>query len=431
MTTGQRVVLILLMLCVGAGVATGGMIYYRLAIFWAILFFGSWLWAEFTLRGLRFSRKARTLRAQVGQIFEERYEIENPGRLPRLWLEVHDESLLPGADGSRVLTMIEGKHSRSYLARTRLVQRGVFPLGPSILASGDIFGLFPVSKKLEARDSLLVYPMMVDVHGFPNPPGLLPGGESLRRRTHQVTPNASGVRDYVTGDSLNRIHWVSTARRGRLIVKEFELDPLADVWVFLDAERSNQSKLPQPSQVLETQDIWKRTVKIDLPPSTEEYGVSIAASLVRDYLRRGRAVGFVAAGQHLTMLSPDRGGRQLGKVLEALALLRAEGEMRLRGLVEMQVKHMVRGSTVVLITASVQKEIALIVDYLSQRGLRPIVVLLDAKTFGGFYGSDELAESIRIFGVPVRLVGNGNELETVLSNEKFAHANRPLEGAAL
>ncbi len=419
MTTGQRVILILLALSVAGGVATGGKIYYRLAVFGALLFFGSWLWSQYSLRGLKFQRNARTLRAQVGQIFEERYELENNSRLPRLWLEVLDESLLPGADGSRVVTMIAGHNTRSYLARSRLVQRGVFPLGPTTLRSGDVFGLFPISKILLAKDALLVYPMMVDIRNFPNPPGLLPGGESLRRRTHHVTPNAAGVRDYVTGDPLNRIHWVSTARRGRLMVKEFELDPLADVWVFLDAQRSIQagnSYLPSP-QI--SQDLWRKPQKINLPPSTEEYGVSIAASLVRDYLRRGRAVGFVAAGQHLAMLSPDRGGRQLGKVLEALALLRCEGEIRLRGLIETQVKHMVRGSTVVIITASVDREVGLVVDYLIQRGLRPIVILLEAHTFGGVSGSLELSAQLRILGIPVRLVENGSDLEAALSYEKM------------
>jgi uncharacterized protein (DUF58 family) len=67
--------------------------------------------------------------------------------------------------------------------------------------------------------------MMFNIHSFPLPSGLLSGGEALRRRTHQITPNAAGVRDYAPGDPLNRIHWISTARRRRLMVKEFELDP--------------------------------------------------------------------------------------------------------------------------------------------------------------------------------------------------------------
>src|SRR4030042_2985789 len=116
--------------------------------------------------------------------------------------------------------MFVGKQARSYLARIRLVKRGVFPLGPTTIATGDLFGLFPVEKDISEQDSLLVYPMMVDIKGFPNPPGLLPGGEALQRQTHQITPNAAGVRDYNTGDTLNRIHWLSTARGGRFMVKK-------------------------------------------------------------------------------------------------------------------------------------------------------------------------------------------------------------------
>ncbi len=416
MTTGQKVVLALFALSLIAGLATGGKLYYRLSIFWALLFFGSWLWSVFSLSGLKFSRSARTLRAQVGQIFEEKFEVQNQNRFPRLWLEVRDESTLPGGDGSRVLTMLKGKQGRSYVARVRLTRRGVFPLGPTVIATGDLFGLFPVEHSIQEEDSLLVYPMMVDVRGFPNPPGLLPGGEALRRRTHQVTPNAAGVREYSTGDPLNRIHWLSTARRGRLIVKEFELDPLADVWIFLDAAESVQASLPQPPQEMHVKDLWSHTGKVALPPSTEEYGVCIAASLVRDYLRRGRAVGFVCSGKHLALISPDRGARQLGKILEALALTQAEGNLPLRALIETQVKHMVRGSTVVLITPSSSREIALIVDFLLQRGLKPIVIILDASTFGAPEGSGQLVESITLLGVPTRIVKNGADLSAALSN---------------
>jgi uncharacterized protein (DUF58 family) len=416
MTTGQKVVLALLALSLIAGLSTGAKLYYRLTVFWALLFFGSWLWSIFSLRGISFKRSARTIRAQVGQIFEERFEIQNQKRIPRLWLEIRDKTTLPGADGSRVITMLMGKQARSYLARIRLVKRGVFPLGPTTIATGDLFGLFPVEKDISEQDSLLVYPMMVDVKGFPNPPGLLPGGEALQRQTHQVTPNAAGVRDYNTGDPLNRIHWLSTARRGRLMVKEFELDPLADVWLFLDAASDVQAALQQKEPDYYAKDIWMRTSKLPLPPSTEEYGISIAASLVRDYLQRGRAVGYVCAGRYLTLISPDRGGRQLGKILEALALTHAEGDLPFRALIETQVKHMVRGSTVILITPSTSSEVGLMVDFLIQRGLKPITVLLDASSFGGPSGSNMLAESIKLLGVPYRVVKNEMDISVALSD---------------
>jgi uncharacterized protein (DUF58 family) len=416
MTTGQKVILVLLALCLIAGLATGGKLFYRLSIFWALLFFGSWLWSLFSLRDLQFKRSARTLRAQVGQIFEERFEVQNQNRFPRLWIEIRDQTSIPGSDGSRVVTMLMGRQARSYLSRIRLVKRGVFPLGPTILATGDLFGLFPVEQVFKEQESLLVYPMMVDIKGFPNPPGLLPGGEALRRRTHQVTPNAAGIREYNTGDSLNRIHWLSTARRGRLMVKEFELDPLADVWIFLDEASNVQAIMKQAPIDYFAKDFWTLQGKIPLPPSTEEYGISIAASVVRDYLRRGRAVGLVCAGQHLTLISPDRGGRQLGKILEALALTRAKGNLPLHALVETQVKHMVRGSTIVLITPSTSREVAMVVDFLIQRGMKPIVILLDGLSFGGPPGTDKLAESIKLLGTPYRVVRKDEDLSAALAN---------------
>jgi uncharacterized protein (DUF58 family) len=419
MITGQRIVLIILVLSLFAGIVTGSQLYYRLTYLLALLMIISWLWSKLVLRGLRFRRRARTLRAQVDQIFEERFELDNPNRLPRMWISVRDESTLPGSQGSRVFPVIEAKRGRTYLARTRLVERGVFSLGPTVLESGDPFGLFPISRVIPANNSLLVYPMMFDISSFVSPPGLMPGGEALRRRTPQVTPNAAGVRDYAPGDPLNRIHWVSTARRGRLISKEFELDPQGDVWLFLDSTQDNQAAMPYDKSALLAESLWKRGSRIELPPSTEEYGVSIAASLARYYLQQGRALGFASAGQVLSLLPPERGGRQLGKILEALALLRAEGDLPLHGLVEIQAQHLARGSTVVIITPSVHQEVALAADFLLRRGLRPIAVLIDAASFNGAAGTQELVETFRMLNIPVRQVKRDMKLDEALSGRYY------------
>jgi uncharacterized protein (DUF58 family) len=287
--------------------------------------------------------------------------------------------------------------------------------------SGDLFGLFPVSRTMRSARSLLVYPMMFNVYAFPSPPGLLPGGEALRLRTHQVTPNASGVREYVAGDPLNRIHWLSTARRNELIVKEFELDPMAEVWIFLDGEARVQAQEPYslPTQAIEA--VWSPWKEVELPPSTEEYAVSIVASVARHFLGRDRAVGLISHHQSASrtpdVLPPDRGGRQLGKILELLAPLHTEGALPISALVTAHAQHMPRGSTVIIVTPSVQEELALAADLLLQRGLRPVIVLIDAATFGGRSGTDDLADAIAALGVPVCQVKNGDDLDTALSVE--------------
>jgi uncharacterized protein (DUF58 family) len=414
-TRSARLVLILLGASLLAGAVTGAPLYFRLSYLWAGLLAVSWVMARLALRGVHLRRTARGLRSQVGQVFEEHYELQNTSRWPRLWIEVHDGSPLPGAHGSHVITLIGGRESRSYLARTRLIQRGVFPLGPTTLVSGDLFGLFPVSRNFPSQDSVLVYPLLVEVQGFPNPPGLLPGGEALRRRTPQITSNAAGVREYAHGDPLNRIHWVSTARRDRLMVKEFELDPLADVWIFVDAARSVQAAKPYHPPEFDPRDFWRKRFKYEMPPSTLEYAVTAAASLARYYLRRGRSVGLAYADQALRILPSDRGGRQLGKILEALALVQAEGEMPLHSLVEAQARHLPRGSTAILITPSTSSSVYRTIDLLARRGLRPVVVLIDAATFGGYISTQRVAESLKMLNVPFCQVAEGQDLGAVLS----------------
>jgi uncharacterized protein (DUF58 family) len=415
MSFSQRVVLLLLVASLLAGVITGSNLYYRLAYLWLFVIGGSWLMSRLALRGVNFRRTARSLRAQVGQIFEERFEIYNSSRLPRLWLEVRDDSPLPGSRGSQVLSSIEGRESRTYLVRTRLMERGVFPLGQTMLAAGDLFGLFPVSRIYPAQESLLVYPMMAEVHAFPSPQGWLSGGEALRRRTHQITANAAGVRDYAPGDPLNRIHWLSTARRNRLIVKEFELDPLAEVWIFVDASRYVHAALPKQPMDMDEREMWRPSVKIPLPPSTEEYAVSVAASLGRFFLQRGRAVGLVYAGRYFSVLSAERGGRQLGKILETLALLHADGMMPVQALVDAEVRSLPRGSTVILVTPSTGNEVVISAELLSRRGMRPVVVLIDAASFGGSPGTGRIATNLEVMGIPICKIAYGDDLSTTLT----------------
>ena len=131
-------------------------------------------------------------------------------------------------------------------------------------------------------------PPTVDLPGFSPPTGYLPGGESVHRRTPYITSSVSGIRDYAPGDSLNRIHWPSTARTGRLISKEFELDPLADVWMFLDMYEDAQAEAPWSEAEDDTVMPWltRRAERIDLPPSTADCSVAIAASLANTFCRR-------------------------------------------------------------------------------------------------------------------------------------------------
>jgi uncharacterized protein (DUF58 family) len=194
------------------------------------------------------------------------------------------------------------------------------------------------------------------------------------------------------------------------MVKEFEQDPQADIWIFLDAQGEVQSSLPESPVVFNEGSWLLRRPKISLPRNTFEYAISAAASLASFFLADRRAVGLACAAGKFTIVSAERGERQVNKIMETLAFLQPEGRMPLLGLMEMQAKLLPRGSGVILVTPSARPELLLAVEDLRRRSLRPVVVLIKSETFGGAEGSEKVAAGLLHSNIPVCQIGLGDDL---------------------
>lgn len=405
-----------------SGVSTP-LFFTRMVYLCLLLIVGGWVWAKFSIRGFTLLREARVLRHQVGQVFEERFKINNRFAFARLWIEISDESQLPGNSGSRVLSLIGPRQQRSYIAYTLLNRRGSFSLGPTILKSGDPFGLFQNTVKQNNDNRLVVLPYIVDLKAFPSPAGMFPGGRAIRRKAYEITPQAAGVREYAPGDALRRIHWPTSARKDRLMTKEFDQDPQADVWVFLDAyapvHYREDEKAASPVMRIEQLWTWHRQTEVKLPKDTFEYAISAAGSVVNYYIKQGRTVGFACAADVLTVLSPERGERQLNKILETLTFLNSDGNLPLVGLVEAQAPSLPRASTVVLVTSSTHSSVDLALDYMIMRNLRPVIVFIDAQSFGSDLSSVETIGRLRNRSIPVITVAQDKDLQESLESNAW------------
>lgn len=416
MRAGRVLALILLLGGLIGVLVDAGEIFARFLYLGVLIILVSWLWTQYSLRGVSVKRRTRSLRASVGDTFEEHFELSNNSRIGKLWVELANESNMPGAHGSRLMTMIGPRQKRTHIARTWLYRRGGYRLGPTRLVSGDPFGLFRTERVFPAEHSLVVLPMFYEIGVFVSPPGLLPGGQVIRRKAQDITPHASGVREYVPGDPMKRIHWPTTARRGQIIVKEFEQDPHAEVWLFLDAQRGIHAE--KPSEIPDIySDRWMldRRPKFELPPSTLEYAISITASLAHYFLKQPRAVGLVTATPQFRVIPAEWSERQEAKFLETLAFIEPEGELSIAGLVAAQAGQLPQGSTAILVTPTVDPELVSAVDDLQRRSLRPVVVLLIAESFGGLKGGERLYNSLLERNVPIYRIYNGADISLELT----------------
>ncbi len=407
----------LLILTLVTGLFTGRAFFFNVAYLLAGLLVISFLWSWTSVRWISIGRRTGTRRTQVGRTLDEQFIVQNRALLPKLWIDVRDESTLPGHRVSHVVPALGARRRYQWYASTFCTVRGQFRLGPLTIMSGDPFGLFLTPRKLGETDTVIVYPQTVPVTRFDLPTGNLSGGEAERRRAQFTTTNAAGVREYVTGDSFNRIHWASSARKDRLMVKEFEVDPQVDVWLFVDFARTS---LIEDASVRRLD--GQGTIipsSIELAPSSEEYGVVIAASLTTHFIETGRALGFAAYVPHREVYQPERGVRQQFRIMQTLAVARSFSEYTLAQMLALETPFLTRGTTLVIITASLDPTWIAEAQLLTRKGVRPVCVLLDPSSFGGHTPPDDARAMLRLGRIPSFLVRRGDDITNAL-------AQRPL-----
>lgn len=406
--------------------SVGQPLFFNLFYLFGAILLLSYLWAWLNVHWVRVTRQTHSRQVQVSKFFEERFVLENTGPIPKLWIELKDNSDLPSHRASRVISNLGGKRQQSWHVRTPCYLRGRFTLGPISLYSSDPFGLFLLKKELPRSftSHVVVYPMAVDLPAFQPLVGEQTGGEVTHRRTHYVTTNVSGIRNYVSGDSFNRIHWPSTARTGQLMVKEFELDPMADVWIFLDMEKRVQAGLRYaeiPPPVL-PEVHWEKLPSFKLAPSTEEYGIAIAASLSKHFLDQNRAIGLItyADAYHREIAQSDRGERQLTRIYEMLAVTQAQGSIPMAEVLAAEAMRLSRNTTVMIVTPAIDPEWVAAARHLIDRGVRATAIVIDPGSFGMPYSSLETEIELTASYVPHYVVHQDDLLEQALANTRSA-----------
>jgi uncharacterized protein (DUF58 family) len=278
----------------------------------------------------------------------------------------------------------------------RCSQRGVFAFGPTYIRSGDLFGFFRREKKFDALDYLLVYPRLVPLEKLGIPSRQLFGDIRLKRHLFQDPVLTAGVREYISGDSLKRIHWKSTARLGRLQTKVYEPTTTVDISLFLDVRT-----LKAP--------FWGSVYQL------QELGIIAAAAISRHALQEGFRVGLhvnqvTRFSQGLLKVPHSGHPDQLMHVLEALAQLHQSETIPMASLVRQEASNLPWGSTLMVVAAEPSEELLATLLDLKRVGRSVVLVKvggspgerpeLSADDLKVYYIRDDVAwEAVREIGL--------------------------------
>ena len=299
---------------------------------------------------------------QVGETLVEELTLRSLHWWPKLLLEA-DHQTKPFGSSGRVVTLWPYQ-TATWTAEKHCERRGVYEYGEIEVTARDPLGLFARSVRLGRRETALVYPATFDLPGFFVPAGQGYTEGANQGRTFMPSPVAGGIREHVPGDGMSRIHWPATARAGKLMVKLFDREPSGPfdaVWVLLDLHADVQAGSGTESTV--------------------EYGVTIAASILKRFIEAGRPVGLTVAGEERLTFASESGMTQLGRGLEALALVQPGRAAELPELAAATAEEIASGSSVVIISPAPVEAVSAAATKLQAAGAGVVVVLLDPASF--------------------------------------------------
>jgi uncharacterized protein (DUF58 family) len=334
------------------------------------------------------------------------FRLENRSRLPIYTPRVEDRFLpdkLPRRH-AHLFPLLAGRRAADVSYRGRCYsKRAAYVIGPPELRAYCPLGLHWADRRWpELIAPLTVYPRLEEVGDLPaegTTSAPLFGGQILREAGDGGL--VLGVREYRAGDPLRRIHWPTSARRGRLAILEYERQVARGVAIVLDLNQTALRGLGRQSNL--------------------ETCVRAAGSLAARYLDRGDRVSLHAQGAERIDVHPGRGRPQLLRVLEVLACVRPDGETPLPEVLERLTFELPANQTVVLLVSDPEQDaeaLALAVARLRARSCRPVVILCDPRGFRRVFGEEpqapvsvhDLAGSLRAEGAMVYVLTAGEPL---------------------
>lgn len=125
-------------------------------------------------------------------------------------------------------------------------RRGYYQLGPTLLETGDLLGLHRSFRIANQPDYITVLPKLIVLEGFEVSSRRPMGDLKVEDRVLEDPTLLSGLREYRSGDPMNRVHWKATARTGTLHTRVFQPTCVQGAMLLLDMHESTNESRNEP-----------------------------------------------------------------------------------------------------------------------------------------------------------------------------------------
>lgn len=361
---------------------------------------GLW-WAHRALAQVEAKRRFNT-HAFLGEKIKISLRVQNKGWLPLPWLELRDSLpvALAGPRSFQTVTNLGPRADVDFEYSVEASKRGYYSIGPLSIFTGDILGMGESVQAENQSEHLVVYPKIIPFTSI-KIPSYSPQG-TLRHTLplFEDPTRVFGKRGYISGDSLRRIDWKSSASAGRLQVRLFEPSISLETFVVLN---------------LNAEDYYYRT-RVD----SVELAIVIAASVSNWIVGKKQLVGMMVNGRDpmTTNSKPQpvplrKGKLHLMRLLETLARIELIDNSALVPLIQEQRYQLAWGTTLIVITGMAGDDLLDELYQARRRGQNAMLIL------AGRNMSDEATlRRAKIFDIPVFPIATERDLKIWMQASK-------------
>ncbi|HSJ38234.1 MAG TPA: DUF58 domain-containing protein [Planococcus sp. (in: firmicutes)] len=227
----------------------------------------------YPLQGIQLTRKIHTTQIRRGQKYSATIRFERKNSFPLLYTVLTEKTTSIALrnrnfSDNRTMFMPGFRKSHTWHYEIEDMPRGEHVLEGIELEVADFFGWTKKTKMFPLKQTILVYPNIVDIPYRALESNYDQGAMAAPHTLVKDTTMATGIRDYQPGDRVSWIHWKSFARTQTLRTKEFEDRQAEDLFLLDDRK---------PSRNFESQ-------------------VELTASLLQSIVRGNSSVAYMSVG---------------------------------------------------------------------------------------------------------------------------------------
>lgn len=297
----------------------------------------SWLWCRYVSKSLIIHQKIDGNNFHVGDIIQVQSFLDNDSLFPVPNVEIvnRTEEKITFEEPVTTLVSILPMGREIITGKLTAKYRGIHYLGPIDVEVNDALGIFKFKRRIYSDSVIKIYPKVYDLMNFNLRSMQAYGTVTTKQKAYEDNTVVSDIRKYYPGDSIKKVHWKVSAKKGGIFVKNYEMNGSAVTNIFMDFNRDS--------------------FKGENVRELEERAVEAGASIISYMLKNDVPVELYVNSTKLNF-TKGRDIKEITKFLDVLCEVKPVGNKRMGEVLEKRIRLISRGSSIIVITGDIDEK---------------------------------------------------------------------------